>query len=160
MQNRSSNSQKAPLAPWPAKTSKNSSRRRPPCSGRSSRARPVNDFVRWSARRGSSSSGEAKSPTPNPRVTARRVAGIFFPQRPALRLTPHSYSPSVLGKIVRSGAREPSFEEAAKALDDLAELTISSRQAGRIAHAVGQRLQAHRAHPLEQFQAPQPHPPA
>jgi hypothetical protein len=70
-----------------------------------------------------------------------------------LRLTPHSYSPSVLGKIVRSGAREPSFEEAAKALDDLAELTISSRQAGRIAHEVGQRLQAQRDQHLVQFQA-------
>jgi hypothetical protein len=70
-----------------------------------------------------------------------------------LRLTPHSYSPSVLGKIVRSGAREPSFEEAAKALDDLAELTISSRQAGRIAHEVGQRLQAQRDQHVEQFQA-------
>jgi hypothetical protein len=70
-----------------------------------------------------------------------------------LRLTPHSYSPSVLGKIVRSGAREPSFEEAAKALDDLAELTISSRQAGRIAQEVGQRLQAQRDQHLVQFQA-------
>ncbi len=70
-----------------------------------------------------------------------------------MRLTPHSYSPSVLGKVVRSGAREPSFEEAAKALDDLAELTISSRQAGRIAHEVGQQLQAQRDHHVEQFQA-------
>ena len=70
-----------------------------------------------------------------------------------MRLTPHSYSPSVFGKIVRSGAREPSFEEAAKALDDLAELTISSRQAGRIAHEVGQRLQAQRDQHVEQFQA-------
>jgi hypothetical protein len=70
-----------------------------------------------------------------------------------LRLTPHSYSPSVFGKIVRSSAREPSFEEATKALDDLAELTISSRQTGRIAHEVGQQLQAQRDHHLVQFQA-------
>jgi hypothetical protein len=70
-----------------------------------------------------------------------------------LRLTPHSYSPSVLGKIVRSGAREPSFEEATKALDDLAELTISSRQTGRIAHEVGQQLQAQRDQHRVQFQA-------
>jgi hypothetical protein len=70
-----------------------------------------------------------------------------------LRLTPHSYSPSVLGKIVRSSARESSFEEATEALDDLAELTISSRQAGRIAHEVGQQLQAQRDHHVVQFQA-------
>jgi hypothetical protein len=91
--------------------------------------------------------------TQNPSVTARRVAGIFFPQRPGLRLTPHNHSPSVLGKIVRSSAREPSFEGAAEALDDLAELTISSRQAGRIAQGVGQQLQARRDHHVERFQA-------
>jgi Holliday junction resolvasome RuvABC ATP-dependent DNA helicase subunit len=58
-----------------------------------------------------------------------------------LRLTPHNHSPSVLGKIVRSSARQVSFEEAAEALDDLAELTISSRQTSRIAQEVGQRVQ-------------------
>lgn len=92
-------------------------------------------------------------PTQNPSVTARRVAGIFFPQRPGLRLTPHSYSPSVLGKIVRSSARESSFEEATEALNDLAELTISSRQTSRIAQEVGQQLQAQRDHHVGQFQA-------
>jgi hypothetical protein len=61
-----------------------------------------------------------------------------------LRLTPHSYSPSILGKIVRSAAREPSFEEATEALGDLAELTLSSRQLNRIAQEAGQQLQARR----------------
>jgi hypothetical protein len=70
-----------------------------------------------------------------------------------LRLTPHNYSPSVLGKIVRSCAREPSFEGAVEAAKDLAELTISARQASRIAHEVGQQLQAQRDHQVEQFQA-------
>jgi hypothetical protein len=70
-----------------------------------------------------------------------------------LRLTPHNYSPSVLGKIVRSCAREPSFEGATEALEDLTELTISSRQAGRIAHEIGQQLQAERDHRVEQSQA-------
>lgn len=70
-----------------------------------------------------------------------------------MRLTPHHHSPSVLGKIVRSGAREASFEEAAEALDDLAELTISSRQVGRIAEEVGQQLQTQRDHQVGQFQA-------
>jgi hypothetical protein len=70
-----------------------------------------------------------------------------------LRLTPHNCSPSVLGKIVRSCAREPSFEGAAEALKDLAEVTVSSRQAGRIAHEVGQELQARRDQQVEQFEA-------
>ena len=70
-----------------------------------------------------------------------------------MRLTPHNYSPSVLGKIVRSCAREPSFEGATEALDDLAELTISSRQASRIAQDVGQQLQADRDDNVEQYQA-------
>jgi hypothetical protein len=69
-----------------------------------------------------------------------------------LRLTPHNYSPSVLGKIVRSCAREPSFEGAAEVLEDLAELIISGRQAGRIAHEVGQQLQIERDQRVEQLE--------
>ncbi len=69
-----------------------------------------------------------------------------------MRLTPHDYSPSVLGKIVRSAAREPSFREAAEAMADLAEVTISGRQLGRIAQEVGQQLQACRDHYVIQFQ--------
>jgi hypothetical protein len=70
-----------------------------------------------------------------------------------LRLTPHNYSPSVLGKIVRSSAREPSFQGASEVLEDLAELTISPRQADRIAQEVGQQLQIQRDQQVEQFQA-------
>ena len=98
-------------------------------------------------------SGEAKSPTQNPSVTARPVAGIFFPQHPGLRFTPHNSSPSVLGKILRSSAREPSFQEATAALEELAEVTISSRQVGRIAQELGQQLQVQRDDHVEQFQA-------
>src|SRR5262249_19282640 len=67
-----------------------------------------------------------------------------FPQRSALRLTPHDYSPSVLRKVVRSAAREPSFREAAEAVAELAEVTISSRQLDRIARDVGRQLRAER----------------
>jgi hypothetical protein len=70
-----------------------------------------------------------------------------------LRLTPHDYSPSVLGKIVRSAAREPSFREAAEAMADLAEITISGRQVGRIAQEVGQQLQAARDDHVSRFEA-------
>jgi len=70
-----------------------------------------------------------------------------------LRLSPHNYSPSVLSKIVRSSAREPSFQEASDVLEDLAELAISPRQASHIAHEVGQQLQVQRDQQVEQFQA-------
>src|SRR4029077_8361763 len=89
-------------------------------------------------------SGAARSPTSSPSATARPAAGIFFPQRPALRLTPHDCSPSVLRKIVRSAAREPSFREAAEAMADLAEVTISGRQLGRIAREGGEQLRVDR----------------
>jgi len=70
-----------------------------------------------------------------------------------LRLTPHDYSPSVLGKIVRSGVREPSFREGAEAMADLAEVSISERQLGRIAREVGEQLQATRDDQVSRFQA-------
>ncbi len=128
-------------------------KRRPPSSVPSSLARRASGPLSCNASHERSTSGAARSPTPNPSATARLVAGIFFPQRPGLRLTPHDYSPSVLGKIVRSAAREPSFREAAEAMADLAEVTISSRQIGRIAQEVGQQLQASRDHHVSQFQA-------
>lgn len=69
-----------------------------------------------------------------------------------MRLTPHGYSPSVLGKALRAGAREPSFQDAADALEELAEVTISGRQLTRIAHEVGRQLEAHRDQQVQQFQ--------
>lgn len=116
-------------------------------------AQPVAGFAQCSASLARFTSGERKSNTANRIVIARLAAGIFFPQRPTLRLTPHSYSPSVLGKILRASARESSFQEAAEALDDLAEVTISSRQASRIAHEVGQQLQAERDQQVAELRA-------
>src|SRR4029078_10592128 len=82
------------------------------------------------------------------------LPAVFFRrQRPALRLTPHDYSPSVLGKVVRSAAREPSFREAAEAVADLAEVSISGRQVGRISQEVGQQLQAARDDQVSRFAA-------
>ena len=59
----------------------------------------------------------------------------------------------MLGKIVRSAAREPSFREGAEAMADLAEVTISDRHLGRIAQEVGQQLQASRDQHVSPFQA-------
>src|SRR4029450_7747081 len=105
------------------------------------------------ASRGPSTSGAARSPTPSPCATARPAAGIFFPQRPALRLTPHDYSPSVLRKIVRCAAREPSFREAAEAMAGVAEVTLSGRQLGHIAREVGEQLRADRDEPVDRLGA-------
>jgi hypothetical protein len=70
-----------------------------------------------------------------------------------LRLTPHDFSPSVLGKVVRAAAREPSFREAAEAVADLAEVSISGRQLGRIAEEVGGQLQARRDDHVSRLEA-------
>lgn len=59
----------------------------------------------------------------------------------------------MLRKVVRSAAREPSFREAAEAMADLAEVTISGRQLGRIAHEVGEQLRARRDEQVERFRA-------
>lgn len=59
----------------------------------------------------------------------------------------------MLRKLVRSAAREPSFREAAEAVADLAEVTISGRQLDRIARELGERLRAERDEQVERFQA-------
>jgi hypothetical protein len=100
-------------------------------------------------------SGVLRSNTTNRNATARLAAGIFFPQRPGLRLTTHSFSPSVVRKILRASAREPSFQEAADCLSDLADISISSRQVTRIAQEVGRQLETNRDHQVEQFRTHQ-----
>ena len=59
----------------------------------------------------------------------------------------------MLGKVVRSAAREPSFREAAEAVADLAEVTISGRQLDRIARELGEQLRAERDEQVDRFQA-------
>ena len=93
--------------------------------------------------------------TTNPSVIARPAAGIFFPLRPSLRLGSHDFSPKILGKIVRATARSTSFDAAAESLGDEAEVDISSRQAGRIAHEIGGELLHDRDRRVEQFQKKQ-----
>jgi hypothetical protein len=70
-----------------------------------------------------------------------------------LRLDSHNFSPAVLGKIVRAAGRCRSFQEAADGLADLAEVAISGRQTGRIAHEVGEELRRARDQQVEAFQA-------
>lgn len=138
---------------WPGGRSKTFWSGRLRFLGPSNSARPAGGSASCNANHGRSTSGGARWPTPNRNVTARPAAGIFFPQRPALRLSSHDYSSSVLGKIVRCAAREPSFREAAEAMAELAEVTVSSRQLGRIAREVGEQLQAERDEQVGRFQS-------
>jgi hypothetical protein len=59
----------------------------------------------------------------------------------------------VLRKVVRSAAREPSFREAAEAMAELAEVTLSGRQLGQIAREVGEQLRADRDEQVDQLRA-------
>jgi hypothetical protein len=68
-----------------------------------------------------------------------------------LRLGSHNFSPAILGKIVRSAARSHSFDDASESLTDGAEITISDRQLGRIAHEVGDQLRHDRDRRVEEF---------
>ena len=69
-----------------------------------------------------------------------------------MRLGSHKFSPAILGKIVRAAARDGSFDAAAESLADLAEIRISGRQVGRIAHEVGEQLRHDRDQRVEEFQ--------
>jgi hypothetical protein len=59
----------------------------------------------------------------------------------------------VLRKLLRCAAREPSFREAAEALAELAEVTISDRQLGRIAGELGEQLRVQRDEQVDRFQS-------
>ena len=72
-----------------------------------------------------------------------------------MRLGSHNFSPAVLGKIVRAAGRSRSFQDAADGLADLAEVAISGRQTGRIAHEVGAELRQARDQQVEAFHAHQ-----
>ena len=97
-------------------------------------------------------SEEEPSITRNRSVTARPVAGIFFPLRRSLHLDSHGCSPAVLGKICREAARSPSFDSAAESLADLAEVDFSGRQVGCIALEVGDQLRQARDQQVDDFQ--------
>jgi excisionase family DNA binding protein len=68
-----------------------------------------------------------------------------------LRLDSHGFSPTISGKVIRAAARTGSFAAAAESLNDEAEIAVSSRQVGRIAHEVGEQLQHQRDRRMEAF---------
>jgi hypothetical protein len=140
------------LSPWPSTSVK------PCCKGPSKRSSDFNSNdlgisnfaptarvpVRCRKHLEPSQSAAALFIMMNRSAVARPVAGIFFPLRPSLRLDSHNFSPAILGKLIRASAKGCSFEDAAESLRDLAEVTVSGRQAGRIAHEVGEQLRQRR----------------
>ena len=79
----------------------------------------------------------------NRSATARPVAEIFFPQRPALGLDQRSYSAAVVDKIVSANAEEKSTYKAQKMLRKLAELSISVPEISDLSSMIGRELREH-----------------
>jgi hypothetical protein len=96
------------------------------------------------------SKGEPSS-TKNRSATARLVAGIFFPQRPLLKLGVHGYSPAILHKIVGVAGEVKSHKVAAKVLKLSAKLPISSRHVNRLTEEIGKEMEQQRAQRTEDY---------
>jgi hypothetical protein len=91
------------------------------------------------------------SNTKNRKPIARPAAGIFFPQRPLLKLGTHAYSPSVLNKIVQAAGQVKSYQVAAKVLGIVGEIPISGRHVNRLTEEIGTELQEKRARETEDY---------
>jgi hypothetical protein len=89
--------------------------------------------------------------TTNRRLIARLVAGIFFPQRPVLKLNTHGYSPAVLNKIVQAAGQVKSHQLAAKILGVVGEISISGRHVNRLTEEIGTELKEKRDRETEDF---------
>jgi hypothetical protein len=89
-------------------------------------------------------------------VTVPTVAGTFSPQRTALRLDGHGYSPALLHQIVAAAGQLKSFQQTAMALRLLAKLPISARHVGRLVRHVGSELAQARDHKAQQRRRRQP----
>jgi hypothetical protein len=100
---------------------------------------------------GPSTSKGAPSSTANPRATARPVAGIFFPQRPLLKLGVHGYSAAILHKIVGVAGEVKAHKAAAKVLQLSGKLPISSRHVNRLTEEIGKEMEQQRDRRTEDY---------
>jgi hypothetical protein len=87
----------------------------------------------------------------NRKPIARPAAGIFFPQRPLLKLGSHGYSPSVLNKIVQAAGQVKSHRLAAQVLGVVGEISISGRHVNRLTEEMGTELKEKRARETEDY---------
>jgi hypothetical protein len=86
---------------------------------------------------------ELRFNNPNASPTVPTAAGTFSPLRTAPGLDEHSYSFSVIEKIVAATARFSSFRDATDAVQ-MSRIAISESQVRRLAHEVGRELIAER----------------
>ncbi len=93
---------------------------------------------------------EQKFPGLKQSVAAKNVGGLFFPQRVALGIDAHNYSPSILEKVVTAGGELKSFALGAKMLKQLADFKISHMQVQRITDEIGNELRDVRDEKTEQ----------
>ena len=156
---RGSTSTSIPSNPWPWTSAERSSKGRSRRSSASSRN--ASAIISLSPVRAGLSGGQGTPDHSGPRRHRRlRRARLSMPGLPpgffslsarVLRLDSHGFSPAISGKIVRAAARNGSFAAAAESLNQEAEITISGRQVGRIAHEVGGQLQQRRDQRVEAF---------
>ena len=90
-----SRSPEAPPVRWPRAPARNSWKRKPWRWGPNNPVPSLSDSVQSNAILGPSISGARPSNTTNPSAIARLPPGFFFPQRPTLRLTPHTVTSSL-----------------------------------------------------------------
>ena len=80
----------------------------------------------------------------NRRLIARLAAGIFFPQRPLLKLDTHGYSTAILHKILTVAAETKGFDKASAVLQVVGEFYVSGRHINELADEIGEQMQQHR----------------
>jgi hypothetical protein len=89
--------------------------------------------------------------TTSPSATAPAAAGIFFPQRPLLKLDTHAYTPKILQKFVETAGQVNSFEVAAHLIELNAEVEVSGRHLNRLTQMIGAELAARRDKQTEDY---------
>ena len=79
----------------------------------------------------------------NPCVIARNAGGIFFPQRPELKLDQRGYSPSVIDRIVSINAEVKSGAKAKKIVQKSCEICVSVPTIMDLTANIGEELYNH-----------------
>lgn len=87
----------------------------------------------------------------NRSIIARHVVGIFFPQRPLLKLDNHGYSAGILLKIITASAQVKSFKQASRVLKDIGEFYVSPKHINRLTGEIGRELQEQRDRDTEDY---------
>src|SRR5260370_21503526 len=80
----------------------------------------------------------------NRRLAARNVGEIFFPQSKSLGIGRGKYSPNLQRKIVYGGTSHGSFELGKQALQELADVKVTTKQVERLTEHIGNERLAQR----------------